>query len=594
MKKRLLLILPPIFVGLVLVALALVLPAQASQAPGPSLPDHPVDQVYGLVQSFPNQLVGEWVVNGVAYTADNHTIFRPTHGPFSAGVCVGIMYMKAYPGNGLRAWMIESAYPYKCNHAQGPLSKASGILASFPESLVGTWVINTTTYTATATTRFEQEAGPFAVGSCVEVIYDPRTFVASEIETGHSWDCGALAEEHFFGLIEQVPAAYAQITAGMPPITGTWVISGVQIISTPQTRLERRHGPLVVGACAKVEYRVINGLNIARKIESEWGFLCAGPVAFNQIYGALASFPPDLYGTWVLSTTGNTPFNFMTDPSTQFFDKRQGFAVGMCVRVKYYTNDGVNHAVQVSLTRDKFCRLIEAPVLSKLLATVEMMPSGTYTGTWMLAGVTFTATEKTRFEADYRPLAVGDCVEAIYNATDGAMLLSKVEKEEPAHCRAENGTARFKVYGVVETLPVSGTLTGTWQISGISMDANSSTQFEQEHGLLALGAFVSAKFTYDAGSGVRTALKIETHVAPGYGCLHRFGRLQSYKPAGSQDGYSIWIVDGIKYLGDPGMEAGMNLKIGSLVTVNAYQSGTNLVATQVVAANSVYLPTIRR
>jgi hypothetical protein len=193
-----------------------------------------------------------------------------------------------------------------------------------------------------------------------------------------------------------------------------------------------------------------------------------------------------------------------------------------------------------------------------------------------------------------RLLAVGDCVEAKYNATGGAMLLFQVEKEQPEHCLADNGSERFKVYGVVETLPVSGTLTGTWQISGISMDAISTTVFEQEHGLLALGAYVSAKFTYDAGSGARTALEIETQVAPGYGCWHHFGRLESHQPASSQDGYSVWTVGGIKFLGDPGMETGLNMKIGSLVEVNAYQAGTNLIATRIVAANSIFLPTIRR
>jgi hypothetical protein len=594
MKKRLLLILPPTLVGLLLVALALVLPAHASQAQSATDQDHEADQVYGFVESFPSQLLGEWVVNGVAYTADDHTIFRQEHGTFSVGACVEVLYTKNFPGSGLRALKIESAYSYKCGHSQTPLREASGILVSFPEDLVGTWVVDTTTYTATANTRFEQEEGPFAVGGCVEVKYDPRTFEAKEIETQESRDCGGQAEEYFYGFIDQVPAAFTQTVASQPSITGTWVISGIEFISTPRTELETDHGPLVVGACAKVQYRVVNGLNIAHQIESEWPFHCLGPVAFNQIYGKVASFPPDLFGTWVISTTGNIPFNFMTDPSTQFKDKHQDFATGVCVRVKYYTDDGVNHAVQVSATKDHLCRMVEAPALSKLVATVEMMPTGTYTGTWMLAGVVFTATEKTHFETDNHPLAVGDCVEAKYDATGGAMLLFQVEKEETEHCRADNGLPRFKVYGVVEMLPLSGTFTGTWQISGISMEANSTTLFEQEHGLLALGAYVSAKFTYDAGSGERTALKIETHVAPGYGWWHHFGRLESYQPATSQDGYSVWNIGGIKFLGDPGMETGMSIKIGSLVAVNAYQEGTNLVATRILAANSIFLPTIRR
>jgi hypothetical protein len=485
---------------------------------------------------------------------------------------------------------LEADQVYGNDHFRGTI----GVLVSFPDGLVGSWVIDTTTYTATTTTHFEQWVGPFAVGGCVMVKYDPATFEAREIQTMPSKDCGGKGEEHLYGLIDEVPAAYTLTVSGRLSITSTWVISGINFISTPQTELETAHGPLVVGTCAKVAYRVVNGLNIAREIESAWSFLCAGPVAFNQVFGTVASFPPDLYGTWVLTTTGNNLFNFMTDPSTLFLDKHRGFSTGMCVWVKYYSSNGVYHAVWVIPTRDKFCQRVEAPVPSMLVATIESMPTGTYTGTWMFAGVVFTATEKTRLETERAPLAVGDCVEVKYNATGGVMLLYRIEKEEHERCQTENGQSRFKVYGVVEMLPASGTYTGTWQISGIPMEANSATEFEQHHGLLALGAYVSAKFSYDPGSGARTALEIRTHVAPGFGCTHHFGHLEFFKPATSQDGYSTWRIEGVTYLGDPGMEAGPSLKIGSLVSVNAYQENGNLIATQVIAASNIYLPTIRR
>jgi len=473
------------------------------------------------------------------------------------------------------------------------LREARGILVSFPEALVGPWVVDKITYTATADTHFEQEAGPFAVGGCVVVKYNPSTFEAKEIQTTHSQECGGMGDEQFYGFIDKVPAEYNPTVSSNLAITSTWVISGVEFISTPRTEFEPEHGPLVVGACAKVDYRMVNGQNIAHEIASELPFRCLGPVAFNQIYGNVSSFPPDLLGTWVISTTGNTTFNFMTDPSTQFMDKHH-FTTGICIGVKYYSSNGVNHAVLVWPTWDKLCQRVEAPVPSLLVATVDSLPTGTYTGTWVLAGVEFTATEKTRFETEEHPLKVGDCVAARYDATDGAMLLFKVEKEEHEACQSENGQSRFKVYGVVETLPISGTLVGAWQISGIPMDAISTTLFEQEHGLLALGSNVSAKFAYDAAASTRTALKIETRVAPGFGCLHHYGHLEWYQPATSQDGYSHWRIDGVAYLGDPGMEADSHLKIGSLVMVNAYQQNGSLIATQVNAAFSTFLPNVVR
>ncbi len=517
-------------------------------------------------------------------------ILLPTLVGLSLVVLVMVLPAHASPAQVAHSQDLTSAQGYGPDH----LREAIGILVSFPEGLVGAWVIDTTTYTATANTHFEQWAGPFAEGSCVMVKYDPATFEVHEILTMHSPFCGGMGVEHLFGFIDQVPAGYPPGVSGSPTITGTWVISGVNFTSTPRTWLMPLHGPLAVGACAKVEYRVVNGQNIALRIKSEWPFLCLGPVSFNQIYGQVASFPPDLYGTWVLTTTGNSPFNFMTDPSTRFMNKHHDFTTGMCVAVKYYTSDGVNHAILVSATWDKLCRHIEAPVLSKLVATIESMPADVYTGTWTFAGVAFTATEKTHFEFEGATLAVGDCVEVKYNATDGAMLLYQVEKEDQEDCQTMDGQSRFKVFGVVETLPVSGTLTGTWQISGIPMEAISTTQFEQNHGLLALGAYVSAKFTYDPGAGTRTALEIETHVAPGFGCMHHFGHLEFFKPATSHDGYSTWRIDGVTYLGDPGMDVGPGLKVGDWVSVNAYQENVNLIATQVIAASNIYLPAIRR
>ena len=59
----------------------------------------------------------------------------------------------------------------------------SGIVMTFPEGLVGTWVVDTTTFTATENTRFEQEEGPFTVGGCVKVIYQTANMEAVEIST---------------------------------------------------------------------------------------------------------------------------------------------------------------------------------------------------------------------------------------------------------------------------------------------------------------------------------------------------------------------------------------------------------------------------
>jgi len=589
MKKKVFLLLLPVLAGLFITAVLVVIPAKANQQQSAVSHHHETIQVYGLVESFPDQLVGEWIVNATSYTADDQTVFKEEHGTFSIGACVEVEYIDNSPGGGYQALKIETEFPFKCDSPPDPLSDASGIVISFPVDLVGTWVVDSTIYTATANTRFEQEHGPFSVGGCVEVKYISETYEAVEIATTESEECGGEGEEHFYGFIEVVPDAYTST------ITSTWVISGVEFISTPETEFNTDHGPLVVGACAKVEYQVINSQNMAHKIATEWAYHCLGAIAYNQIYGSVVSFPPDLYGTWVISPTSNTNFMFVTDPSTRFDHKSGDITIGTCVKVKYYTVDGVNHAIDVKVKRGHQCDLIEVPSLSKLVATLEMRPpTDTLTGTWTFAGVAFTATETTHFEEDDGDLVVGDCVESKYDPAAGAMLLHQLEGEDAEECQALDGSQLFKLFGVVEIMPDGGVFTGTWEVSGVLIEAITTTVFEQEHGALAPGAFVAVQFTYDEGTGIRTATKIATHVAPGFGRSHGFGHLESIKPGGAPDGSDLYTIDGVSYIEDPAMDAGLNLKVGSLVSVNAYETNGNLYATRIMLASLTYVPVINR
>ena len=298
MKKNKLLVLLPVFMGIMITAVMLVLPAKASQQINSPNHDGEGQHIYGTIDSFPDGLVGEWIVSGTSYTATNDTIF-------------------------------------------------------------------------------EQEDGPFMVGGCVDVKYMPDTGVAVEIATTDNERCDGEGEEHFYGIIDQVPPTGT--------ITGTWVISGVEFLSTQHTQLNTENGPLDVGSCAKVEYRVINGLNMADEIASQWAYRCMGYHAYNQVFGAVVSYPPDLYGTWVINARNDISFTFMTDPSTHFLGRYWNIGIGTCVRVKYDTQDGVNHAVQVSVNWGHHCEPIDTPSLSKLIATVGARPTDTLTGTWTFA-----------------------------------------------------------------------------------------------------------------------------------------------------------------------------------------------------------------
>lgn len=485
------------------------------------------------------------------------------------------------------------------DHHPKPGMETYGVVESFPELLVGPWQIGGTTYTATSSTHFSMEGGPFYVGACVKVRYDPGSFLAYSIEMEDTEKCSGdeQVRQRFFGLIEQVPEGYTPTLDlplhGNPGISGTWIISGTAFVSTEQTRLKDRHGPLAVGACASVKYRVVDGVNMADEIRSEKIFMCYRPVSFNQAYGYVVTFPDDLVGAWVITDTTGMSMTFMTTPSSDVRVHHYPLEVGACVKVKYFTDQGVNYAAYVKTSNPHQCEghFIEFNPLSKLYATVDSMPpTGTITGTWVLAGVNFTATQETRFEEEEGPLEVGSCAEAKYDPTNGAMLLRKLEGEEAEDCQDKLGNPRFKLFGVVEMMPTGG-YTGTWQVSGVSFTVTPSTTLESRYGDFAIGAYVKVYFTYDAATGERTAQMVKTHVAPGYGHFNYRGRFGGWIKNSSGDQV---ILDGNSYQADPDIDAPAGIQQGDMVWMNVYQSADGMFVTQISLDQSLYLPMIRQ
>jgi hypothetical protein len=487
--------------------------------------------------------------------------------------------------------LIQASDP--TDHHPPPGESAFGLVESFPEGLFGSWTISGVVYTATQSTYFGMFGGPFYVGACVYVRYNPADYTAYKIGTIDSEKCGNDAELRFIGIIEQVPQGFTETLHHDPPgISGTWMISGTEFVSTFDTELKTKNGPLVVGACASVEYRVVNGVNVADEIRSEWIYRCYPYVSFNQAYGYVDTFPEDLVGAWVISDTAGISLTFMTTPASRVSEHHYPLETGACVRVKYYTDQGVNIAAYVKTTNPRHCEgfLFDWQPPSKIYAVVDSRPpTGTYTGTWMLAGVNFTATEQTRFEEDEGPLAVGSCAEGKYDPTNGAMLLRKLEGEEAEDCQAEDGTPRFKLFGVIEMLPGAG-YTGTWQVSGVTFSVTPSTTLESRHGDFAIGAYVKVYFTYDLASGERTAQLVKTHCAPGYGRFNHRGRFGGWI-------HQTWgdqvILDGKPLPADPDIDAPANLKEGDLVWMNVYQDGSETYVTQISLDQSVFLPLVR-
>jgi hypothetical protein len=554
--------------------------------------EHPVQ--YAIVDSFPGGLIGTWVIGGETYTTDANTRFESEDGPFTVGGCVEVEYIS---GSNL-VLELETEDYYKCSSGGSTepgisYSQIYGVLDAFPLELIGTWTVSDVDYAADVDTRFEQEHGPFFEGGCVEIKYETDTNNAVEIGTAEPYKCSGDGgggtdpiESKFYGLINAIPAGYL----------GTWTIGNGFFISTSTTELEEEHGDFAVGVCAEVEYyQDAGGDHVATEIGTEEAYKCNTNTYTNEAYGIVASFPPDLYGSWAIAHGGAHAEIYNASLATQFEQSHGTFAAGVCVKVKYYVEEGVNHAVEIETEEGDHCGGEGTPTLpgdSKVYATIDSFPAAPYIGVWQIGGVAYEATAATEFEQEQGAFAVGACVKARYTTTGGVNVLNKVETEADYKCQDQEAIdPEFKGYGVVESFP-SG-LIGTWQVSGIVYEANSSTRFEQEHGFFVLGAYVEVEYVTDGITN--TAISIETHVAPNAGLRTIVGTLGAHT---SSDDWADWMVDGVAYTADHAIEVGSGIHspvVNRSVWLNIYRgSDGTIYVTSATLAHQTFLPVVLR
>lgn len=525
-------------------------------------------QVYSYVNAlpagFPTTMTGEWVIGAVTYTAGITTHLDQDDGAFAVGQCVGVEYLST---TNRLALEIETVPAFKCTFGgRIPSAVIRGVVTSFPPGLVGPWTISATVYTATEATRFEQEHGPFFVGGCARVRFDPANNIAFEISTEEAGKCGGpeLAEQKFYGVISEIPTG----------TFGVWGIGGQSFVVTGTTELEHEHGPLAIGACAEVEYVKSGSDHLAKEIGTEEMFKCSNGTSTNVAIGRISSFPPELFGAWVITRNGGFTDTFQVSVSTELDQEHGSFAVGACIKVKYYSQTGINYAVEIETEEAKYCggAVPPLPGMNLVFARVNQFPSAAPpVGLWVIGGAEYSATQATKFGQEHGPFAVDACVKALYQVVSGTNILHQVQTKDDHKC-AIDGADVFRSFGVVESFP-DGWI-GQWQIGGISYTANISTELEQEHGFFAVGAFVEVKYTVSGAE--RIALSIETHVAPNHGMVNVFGVLQAHD---SSDDWSSWRVNGVTYQSDLAIQvdtSGRAPVIGEPVVLNTYRDSNGV------------------
>jgi hypothetical protein len=384
-------------------------------------------EAYGLVETMPDGLVGDWVISGVAYSASAATEFKSEHGPFAVGVCVKVHASGAAAPFTLRE--IETKQAFRCNGTGGgddAESELFGQLQSFPTGLIGDWNVGGMTFVADATTEFKQEHGSFAVGVTVKVHFtvgaDGRNH-AREIETKFANDDdgndddgnGSFegAEGHAFGQIETFPAN----------LTGDWTISGVVYVANTQTRFEQNDGAFAVGVRVKVEYvRAAQGQLVAQKIEttSDNG----GATGEDQfvLFGFVSRMPPNGFvGEWLID---NTPF--AATAQSQFKENNGLLGLGAFVKVEYSVQDGRNqvHEIETHVPPGAGDETTIGVIDDKGGA---VQSTGANASVWVIGGVSYTVMPATNLNDRQGALIVGNRAWVnSYQAADGSQVATQI------------------------------------------------------------------------------------------------------------------------------------------------------------------------
>ncbi len=391
---------------------------------------------YGLIERFPTELTGEWLVSGVTYNATATTEFSQEHGKFAVGTCVKVWLAK---DAGQAMHKIQTTNQFRCGKAdddpaddekdeQGARGKIYGLIQAFPADLIGPWQVGGITFVATGATEFVQDDGPFATDVVVKVEFvqhADETLYATEIETKFvkADDERDDNEEHegidghAYGAIEQLPA----------DLLGEWLVGGISYTVTIDTQLVRPQGEFGVDVVVRVKYRTsADGARTALQVKIVTG----NGDGFDQsvgntikngkalFFGYVGQMPDrGFVGQWWVDGVA-----FQGNESTVFIEEQGLFGVGGYVKIIYTVENDQNvvhkiiSAVPPGAGEETKLGEIEG---------IEYRADGTVV--WIIDGQPYIVEPATDLDEDEGVLTVGSNVLVnSYNAEDGQLFATRV------------------------------------------------------------------------------------------------------------------------------------------------------------------------
>ncbi len=569
------------------------------------------ESLVGRIETMPpTGLIGEWQVDGFAFTTSQATQFRAERGDFAVGRCVEVEYVSVatqavatkvvsksnddcqggvptVPGvtNTPDPNATATATPQpSATHEGGDDGgnddgiRARGIIEALPDgALRGIWTISGVQYEVGAQTRLRQKDGPIAVGACVELWYQGTTepFKTLRLETQRRSKCGSGATPTPGSTIpaptltpqpsrtpdDDGSEIYGTLDSFPTELIGAWVIAGEAYTATVDTEFSQKRGVFTEGICVKAEL-FPSDATLIREVETTNGYRCGtdngsgngGGNARGDLYGVIQEFPAGLIGEWQIGGTTVT-----ADATTSFNQRKAPFAQGVTVKVHFVVlDDGTFFATEIET---KFAREdhgddhdhndVYEGAEGHAYGLIESFPADLL-GQWQVSGISYTVTSETRIVQPHSDFAVGGLVFVKYRTdADGNRIVRQIKTTR------SNGDASSEdhamLYGFVETMPTSG-FVGEWVIDGVSFDATETTKFKEEHGLLGLGSYV--KMEYRTVDGRNVLHEIESQVPPGAGDNSALGEIESIDDGSGTSqaamaaiaNVTTWTINGQQYV----------------------------------------------
>ena len=396
------------------------------------------------VQSMPSGTSGDWTIGGRTVHVTAATQVKQEHGTIAVGSCVEVKGQLNADGT-IAASEIDSEQGSSCGLVVGNNNdiEFQGTVKSLPASGgTGDWVVDTKTVHVSAATEIEQEHGPAAVGSCVDVqgqgLAD-GSINADKIEVeSSSAGCGVHPpppqQQELVGLVQTAPASGT---------TGDFQVSGRTVHVAGTTMIDQEHGVLTVGACVDVHGATLSDNSInASEVDTRQASDCAAAIGGVDVdlEGTIGSLPASgVVGDWQVN--GQTVHVL---PGTEIEnDPASTFAAGQCVEVHgEMLADHSIDALSIEAKANSACAANPPPAEAEIMGLVEKLPSGgTLVSDWQVSGKIVHVLPGTQVKQENGAVMVGDCVEAKGTlAADQSLNATQVEVESiSGTCISEPG-----------------------------------------------------------------------------------------------------------------------------------------------------------